>query len=125
MSLKLELEVTDNDGWCDDTATIAQVEITPERARRILVLQKAVKELGVFEITEFNYTARWLKGAYVNDPPEARKEQHLEEVTCECNCLVVSDDYFKWTAFLKHTSVEMKTDLVKISEVEELAKEEV
>jgi len=90
----------------DDPCIIA--EVSEQLEARIRQLQKAVVELGVYSIDEFDYTVDWSTLTIDGDP-----------VRADCQTLVVTERHFKWVAYLKNDSTELSTDPIYISDLKE------
>jgi len=99
-------EVTTGHEFCDSRPDKATVTIDERFAKRILRLAKLVKRLGVYQITEFNYTPDFYETG-VKEPGW----------TLDCVILEVSDDHFHWSALIKHTSIEVLTTAIYIKDL--------
>ena len=95
-----------NDEYCDTRPDKVTIDIDEKLARRILRLNKAVIRLGVYQIQEFNYT------------PDFREAGvKVPDWRLDCVILEVSDCIFRWTALIKHTSIEVFIDGISITEL--------
>jgi hypothetical protein len=99
-------EVTTSHEFCDTRPDQATIDIDERLAKRILRLNKAVKRLGVYQITEFDYTPDWAETG-IKEP----------DWRVDCSILEVSDDHFHWSALIKHTNIELLTNAIYIKEL--------
>jgi len=108
-----------SDEYCDDYPPYALIEITPDLYRWIQRALKARKSLDAARIQRYDYTPDW-KASEIDSPTE----DELVETECriDYNLISVSDDDIKWTAVIKHTSVEFSTERIPLKEVKEAFK---
>jgi len=91
------------DEYCDNRPDKVTIEIDERRARRILRYSRLVKRLGVYQITEFDYTPHFRETG-VRKP----------DWSVDCVILEVSNDHFHWLALIKHSSIELLTQAITI-----------
>ena len=84
----------------DETPDKAYISLDENLVKRILMLSRKAKKLGVYKITEFDYT------------PTFRPDTRLEYL-----CLNVMADGFFWDGCIKHTSVSLETDYITIEDL--------
>jgi hypothetical protein len=108
--MKLELKTSYRDVELMEAPGLAVVDMTPHLIKRVQAFCNAIKRLECYQITEFDYSPWWTTWAEDdegNDVPG-------EELRVECCLLVVTEHYFKWKCYVKHTDVELVTDEVPI-----------
>ena len=94
---KFTSEVRTDDEFADIPEQ-ASFEIGEKTATRIRKLAEIVKENGIYIAVEFDYRVDY-------------------GVRTECDCLNVSESQFWFSARLKHTSVEIFTEVFEIDEL--------
>ena len=93
--------------FCDSRPDKATIDIDERFAKRILRLAREVKRLGVYKISEFNYTPDFHETGFKKP-----------SWTLDCVILEVSDDHFHWSALIKHTDIEVLTNAIYIKDLE-------
>ena len=99
-------KVTTSNEYVDSRPDKATIDIDERLAKRILRLARQVKRLGVYKISEFDYTPDYLETGVKNP------DWHVD-----CVILEVSDDHFHWSALIKHTNIELLTQAIYIKEL--------
>lgn len=102
--LKIPVEIQ-GEYYDNDTPEYAVIELATELIKRIKQLNKAVIDLKVYCIEEFDYS------------PNLRTEDDEDATTVDCCILKVMDDAFQWTGYIKHTSVEWNTERIYLKEL--------
>ena len=118
------LEVSHNmDWWDDDMPTVVKVTINDEQLARMRHLAAVVAVEKAYKIELFDYSAEWIAGVsldeYGDDLELLEGAKTTDVASIDCECLNVSSDSFKWTAYLKHTSVELKTEYIWLAEMDQ------
>lgn len=108
MNFKKTVPVTINADYNDDVPDYATISLDAAAIKRIKQLAKAVKDLKVTYIEEFDNTAD-LKCNGMG--PRYSKWGGRSE----CNMLVVSDNDFHYSGIIKHTSVTWETEGIPLS----------
>lgn len=119
MSQKI-LEVHINSEF-DHGPEVAVVEITPVLDARIRQLTTAAKGLGVYKITEFNWSPDFFLRDYAAEDdggPIAFREPEDEDESyaCRVECVtlnVTPDDYY-WSGYVKHTNIRWETESIPL-----------
>lgn len=96
---------------------VAVLQIDEAAAKEIVALAGLVNKHGLHKVEKFD----WRVNYYSHDPeedPEAASEAGDENVVAtECDCLSVSDTDFWYSAYLKHSSVEILTEHLSIHDL--------
>lgn len=111
--MKLILKTSYRDVELMETPGLAVVELTPRLAQRIYRFRNAVKQLGCYSITEFNYDLEFTEWAENDDGVEIPGKPLRVDV----NELVVTDDMFHWTCMVRHTDVVLTTQSTFIDDI--------
>ena len=113
--MKLKLEVSQWPGDAETLAIPGLCLVCLDRAAisRILKLQKAVEELGLFKIEEFDYSPEWTQWAEDDEGNQVPGEP----MRTERDCLVVTKDDVQWTAYIKYADVKLSTEPVLIADL--------
>lgn len=97
---------TDSD--YDEVPSVAVFAIDEDTAREIITLAALVKDNKLYKVEKFDYRARFYCSVPEEDPEEA--EDAGEEERTEADTLNVSESEFWFSAYLKHTNVEVLTE---------------
>lgn len=112
-------EVYVHDEYVDDRPTSANVYIDLKFINRILLLQKTVKKLKVYKISEFSCFL-WEPDWLIEEEDENKWipwDGNIDAIT-----LNVSDDDLHWSGFIKHTGIMVETAAIPISDLLEIKK---
>lgn len=113
---KLILSVSDSSDFFE-AADYAVIELTAEMIARIRKLSEAVRTLGVYRVSEFDYSCAFMNADY--DQWESGKVPLKEyQVRTECNLLNVTDNGFYWSGLYRHTDIRWSTDTVYLSDLD-------
>ena len=107
-------DVRSDDEYADLPAK-AIFEIDVATAMKILNLAAFLRANNLHSVEFFDYRVNFLE-----QEPEDGGEVEVSDddaVRVECPCLVVYADQFKFTAYLKHTNVEIETERFLNSEL--------
>ena len=97
---------------------VAVIQIGNELATRILRLAEAVKQLGVYKVSLFDYTPEYFVRDHESEDENAYKEPDDPcECRVECVTLNVTDSDFFWSGILKHTDIRFETDSVPLTDL--------
>jgi hypothetical protein len=96
-------------GECWDTPDYAIIELDAASIKRIKKLARAVKDLGVAYIEEFDYRTA-LKTGEIGDLTDW-------DGRSDCDMLQVSNDDFRFKGIIKHTNVEWNTEGISLKEL--------
>lgn len=112
MVIKRILEVSVFDEWFDDGPDVAQVTITKSFINRVIKLNKAVKKLGVYKISEFDCSPDWL---YKNGDEYEPWDDSMDVILCH-----VTESGVQWDGYVKNTNIQIGTQEIFISELLEI-----
>jgi hypothetical protein len=101
------LKVNCNDEYYDEYPTHAKVEFTKESTDRILKLNKVLNKLKALKICDWD-DVEWL------DPDDELTEW---DGRSECAMVMVWDNWVRWNAYIKNTSIVIETGEVTIKEI--------
>lgn len=107
-------------GECDVTARAVTFSIDEETAREIVKLSKLVQEHRLAHVVKYDYHADFLQYdpiRYAELADRADKGGEENSIHTEANCLNVSETVFWFSAFIKHTDVELSSDMRSVSEL--------
>lgn len=99
---------TDSD--YDDIPEVAVFAISKETAKEIVKLAALVKEHGLHKVEKFDYRADFYRYDPEKNPKAAAEAGDENDVCTESDCLNVSETEFWFSAYLKHTDVEVLTE---------------
>lgn len=100
----------------DEVPAYIKVEVTKGLAGVIRKAQKAIKAQDAYSMEFFDYSPTWLNA----DPNDPDKTGDDFDGSMDLSCLVVTNDSFHWSANLKHSSVVVESEEIKIDELEGL-----
>ena len=100
---------TDSD--YDEIPSTVDFAIGESTAREIVDLARLVKERGLYKVEKFDYRA-----TYHNAEGEDEDES-VEDARTECDTLNVSDTEFWYSAYIKHTKVEILTERQSVADL--------
>ena len=108
--------------FCDDEVCY-QLEVDKDRLDYMKKLSDRVKELGVYEVTLFDYRVDAYEGTmyytHASEAEEKIKELADKPQRLDCVILHVSEDKFRYTGYLKHTNIHFSTGFIYFKEIEE------
>lgn len=99
---------TDSD--YDDIPVAVEFEINQDAAEEIVRLSKLVATNGLFKVEKFDYSASYYNGDENGDASD-------ETARTDSDCLNVSETEFWFSAYLKHTDVEVLSERQRIQEL--------
>jgi hypothetical protein len=86
-------------------------------AAEVIRLAGIVAANGLYKIEKFDCRARYLKFDPMEDPEEATLAGEDNEFRTEADVLNVSDTEFWFSAYLKHTDIEVLSEQLRIDEL--------
>jgi hypothetical protein len=105
-----------NDNY-NDVPTVVEFIIEEATAAEIIRLAAIVNTNGLYKVERFDYRARYLKF----DPKENREDADLagedNEFRTEADVLNVSDTEFWFSAYIKHTDIEVLSEQLRIDDL--------
>lgn len=107
-------EVYCHDEYVDDKPTAADVDIDLSFINRVLLLNKTVKKLKVYKISEFDFSPEWLTEDEERDVPW---DGSIDVLTLD-----VTDNELHWSGYIKHTGILIETAGIPISDLLEIKK---
>ena len=117
---KLEYRVSVTGGSVlDNCPSAATFAIDKETAELILKISGIVKANDLHKAEKFDYRASFLQYDPETDPEDAEDAGDENTLRTECDALVIKEDSFFFTAYVKHTDVKVETDSCPISELVE------
>lgn len=123
-SIEYKVGVTSCDEWTD-TPEYAEFEISKTDAEDIIRMSKFCAENGWYQIEKFDYRVEYfdVKPEPVNEDEEDECEDAeneystQDELRVDCCTLSVCDDVFWFSARIKHTDIQFRTETQSISEM--------
>jgi hypothetical protein len=105
-----------NDNY-NDIPTVVAFSINEADAAEIIRLAGIVRANGLYKIEKFDYRAQYLKYDPEEDPEEAKLAGEENEFRTEADVLNVSDEEFWFSAYIKHTDIEILSEQQRISDL--------
>jgi hypothetical protein len=105
-----------NDNY-NDVPSLVEFCIDEPIAAEIIRLATIVKSNGLYKVEKFDHRARYLKCDPEEDPEEAKLAGEENEFRTEADVLNVSDDEFWFSAYIKHTDVEILSEQQSIDDL--------
>src|SRR3984957_4247639 len=106
----------DNDHY-NDIPTVVEFTIDEATAAEIIRLAAIVKSNELYKVEKFDYRARYLKCDPEVDPEEAKLAGDENEFRTEADVLSVSDEEFWFSAYIKHTDIEILSEQQSIDDL--------
>jgi hypothetical protein len=98
-----------NDNY-NDIPSVVEFSIDEAAAAEIIRLAGIVTANGLYKIEKFDYRARYLKYDPEQDPQDAELAGEESEFRTEADMLNVSDTEFWFSAYIKHTDIEVLSE---------------
>ena len=98
-----------NDNY-NDIPSVVKFSIDEAAAAEIIRLAGIVTANGLYKIEKFDYRARYLKYDPEQDPEDAELAGEENEFRTEADVLNVSDTEFWFSAYIKHTDIEVLSE---------------
>jgi hypothetical protein len=102
-----------------DIPTVVKFTVDEETAREIIRLAEIVKANGLYKVEKFDCRASYLLYDPEQDPERAKHAGEENEMRTETDRLNVSDTEFWFSAYIKHTSVEIESEQQRIDQLAE------
>ena len=128
------------DEYCDYSIELAIIHLSLDEFKRIKHLQEIIRKENVFKIADFEciefYDQRPLipidklknmlftdEGDrapfnYLNYSDEVKEDYTECDFCLECDQINIFQDSFRYTAYLKHTSIEVASNLLRVEDIE-------
>ena len=106
-----------SDSDYDDIPTLVEFSIDEATAKEIIQLAGLVKARGLYKVDKFDRRATYLRYDPDQDPESAAAAGEDNDVRIEADVLSVSDTDFWFSAYVKHTDVEVRTERQRIDEL--------
>jgi len=110
-------EVRCGNDYYNDIPTIVEFSIDDATAADIIRLAEIVKTNGLYKIEKFDYRAKYLKYDPEQDPEEAKLAGEENEFRTEADVLNVTDTEFWFSAYIRHTDIEVLSEQLGIQEL--------
>ena len=101
----------------NDIPTIVEFSIDEATAADIIRLAGIVSANGLYKIEKFDYRAKYLKYDPEQDPEEAKLAGENNEFRTEVDLLNVGDREFWFSAYIKHTDIEILSEQQSIDDL--------
>jgi hypothetical protein len=98
-----------NDNY-NDIPSEVEFSIDEAAAAEIIRLAAIVKSNDLYKVEKFDYRARYLKHDPEQDPEDAELAGEENEFRTEADVLNVSDTEFWFSAYIKHTDIEVLSE---------------
>jgi hypothetical protein len=105
-----------NDNY-NDVPSVVEFCIDEATAAEIIRLAAIVKSNDLYKVEKFDYRARYLKCDPEEDPEEAKLAGEENEFRTEADVLNISDEEFWFSAYIKHTDIEILSEQQSIDDV--------
>ena len=104
----------------NDIPSVVKFSIDEAAAAEIIRLASIVTANGLYKIEKFDYRARYLKYDPEQDPEDAELAREENEFRTEADVLNVSDTEFWFSAYIRHTDIEVVSEQQRIDELAKL-----
>jgi hypothetical protein len=94
-------------GDLDNAPGVAVFEINEQSAREIVKLAELVRSNDLRRVERIDQRAEYLQHDPETDPEDADDAGDENSVRTECDALVVTEDEFHFTAYVKHTDIKV------------------
>ena len=102
-----------NDNY-NDVPSVVEFSIDEATAAEIIRLAAIVKSSNLYKVVKFDYRATYLKCDPEQDPEGAKLGGEENEFRTEADVLNVSDNEFWFSAYIKHTDIEILSEQHRI-----------
>lgn len=102
-----------NDNY-NDVPSVVKFSIDEATAAQIIRLAAIVKSNDLYKVEKFDYRAMYLKHDPEQDPEDAKLAGEENEFRTEADVLNVSDNEFWFSAYIKHTDIEILSEQQRI-----------
>jgi hypothetical protein len=104
-------------GDYDDIPAVVEFTIDQLTAAEIIRLAGIVKANGLYKVEKFDYRAKYLRYDPEQDPDDAELAGEENYLRTEADVLNVTDREFWFSAYIKHTNVEILSEEQGIDEL--------
>jgi hypothetical protein len=101
----------------NDIPSLVEFCIDEATAAGIIRLAGIVTANGLYKVEKFDYRAKYLKYDPEQDPEEAKLAGEENEFRTEADLLNVSDTEFWFSAYIKHTDIEVLSEQERIDDL--------
>jgi len=101
----------------NDVPTVVEFIIEEAAAAEIMRLATIVKINDLYKVERFDYRAKYLKFDPTEDREDAALAGEENEFRTEADVLNVSDTEFWFSAYIKHTDIEVLSEQLRIDEI--------
>jgi len=101
----------------NDVPTVVEFIIEEATAAEIIRLAAIVNTNGLYKVERFDYRARYLKFDPKENPEDAELAGEDNEFRTEADVLNVSDTEFWFSAYIKHTDIEVLSEQLRIEDL--------
>ena len=105
-----------NDNY-NDVPTVVEFTIDEATATEIIRFAAIVKANDLYKVERFDYRAMYLKYDPEQDPEDAKLAGEENEFRTEADVLNVSDTEFWFSAYIKHTDIEILSEQQRIDDL--------
>jgi hypothetical protein len=105
-----------NDNY-NDVPTVVEFTIDEATAAEIIRFAAIVKANDLYKVERFDYRATYLKYDPEQDPEDAKLAGEENEFRTEAEVLNVSDTEFWFSAYIKHTDIEILSEQQRIDDL--------
>jgi hypothetical protein len=105
-----------NDNY-NDVPSMVKFSIDEATAAEIIRLAKIVKSNDLYKVEKFDYRAMYLKHDPEQEPEDAKLAGEENEFRTESDVLNVSDSEFWFSAYIKHTDIEILSEQQRIDDL--------
>jgi hypothetical protein len=116
-STTFRTEVRCGNDHYNDVPAVVEFIIEAAAAVEIIRLAAIVKANDLYKVERFDYRARYLKFDPQEDPEDAELAGEDNEFRTEADVLNVSDQEFWFSAYIKHTDIEVLSEPLRIEEL--------
>jgi hypothetical protein len=102
-----------SDADYDELPNVATFVIDEATAKEIIRLSAMVKANSLYKVEKFDYRVSFIK----QDEDEPNEQVEQAELGTDADCLKVSETEFWFSAYLKHTNVEVLTERQRIADL--------
>jgi hypothetical protein len=116
-STTFRTEVRCGNDHYNDVPTVVEFIIEEATAAEIIRLAAIVNTNGLYKVERFDYRARYLKFDPKENPEDAELAGEDNEFRTEADVLNVSDTEFWFSAYIKHTDIEVLSEQLRIDDL--------
>jgi hypothetical protein len=110
-------EVRCGNDYYNDVPSVVKFSIDESTAAEIIRLAAIVKSNGLYKVEKFDYRATYLKYDPEQDAEDAKLAGEENEFRTEADVLNVSDREFWFSAYIKHTDIDIESEEQRIDDL--------